>query len=227
MSMSSTRSFNVDERARVTHGSSADPIYQLVAQELKRRHSLRGTLLDVGCGAGRLWSYCRDNFDQYIGADVVAYDGFPEDGQFHEVDLDTGRVTLDDGRADVVVAVETIEHVENPRALMRELARLAKPGGLVVVTTPNQLSLLAKLSLFVRNVYPAFTEAPGSYPAHLTALLEIDLVRMARECQLTDIQIRYTNSGRIPSTAWHWPSFFKGRAFSDNVLLSACKPATP
>jgi 2-polyprenyl-3-methyl-5-hydroxy-6-metoxy-1,4-benzoquinol methylase len=226
MSATATGSLNVEERARATQGSSADIIYRLVAHELKQRGSLRGTLLDVGCGTGQLWSYCRDDFDRYIGADVVRYDGFPEDGQFHGVDLDTGRVVVDEGNAEVVVAVETIEHMENPRALMRELVRLTKPGGLIVVTTPNQLSLLAKLSLALRNNFPAFSEAPGSYPAHLTALLEIDLVRMARECQLTNINVRYTNSGRIPSTAWHWPRFLKGRSFSDNVLLSACKPST-
>ena len=57
---------------------------------------------------------------------------------------------LPDGWADVVTALEVIEHLENPRAFCRELARVAKPGGWVVVTTPNQLSLLSLLSLVVK-----------------------------------------------------------------------------
>jgi hypothetical protein len=98
-----------------------------------------------------------------------------------------------------------------------------------VVTTPNQLSLLSKLSLLLTNQFPAFKEAPGLYPSHLTALLEIDLVRMARECGLVDVAVLYSNRGRFPGTPLHWPAWlgFRGRLFSDNVLLAARKPAPP
>jgi SAM-dependent methyltransferase len=133
-------------------------------------------------------------------------------------------VDLPDAVADVAVAVETIEHVENPRALARELCRLVRPGGYVVITTPNQLSMMAKMSLCLMNVFPAFKERPGSYPAHITALLEIDLLRIARECKLEDIAPIYTNQGRIPLTPRHWPSFFRGRAFSDNMGIIGRKP---
>jgi SAM-dependent methyltransferase len=213
---------SVEERARASLGISAEAIYRLVARVLRQRHPGGGTLLDVGCGAGHLWAHVADQFDRYDGADVVRYDDFPASANFHRVDLDTGRVPLPDGSADVVAAVETIEHLENPRAFARELARLARPGALVVVTTPNQLSLLSKLSLVLRNRFPAFTER--SDPGHITALLEADLVRIARECGLVDAAIHYTGSGRIPGTARHWPSGLGGRAFSDNLLLAARRP---
>ena len=133
-------------------------------------------MLDVGCGTGNLWGYVRGRFDRYIGVDVVRYEGFPAGAEFCPSDLDAGRLPLPEQVADVVAAVETIEHLENPRAFVRELVRLARPGGWVVVTTPNQLSLLSKLTLAVKNQFNAFQES--SYPAHLTALLEIDLRRM-------------------------------------------------
>lgn len=212
------------ERARASHGTSGEAIYRLVARTIRDRHAGGGTLVDVGCGTGALWDFARDRFDRYAGVDVVRYEGFPADGAFHEVDLETGRVPLPDGSADVVVAVEAIEHVENPRAFVRELARLARPGGLVVVTTPNQLSLLSKLTLVLRNQFNAFQEAPGLYPAHLTALLEVDLLRIARESGLADPATRFTDSGRVPFSPWHWPRGFRGRAFSDNVLLEARRP---
>ncbi len=93
---------------------------------------------------------------------------------------------------------------------MRELVRLTKRGGLVIVTTPNQLSLLNKLWFVVKNQFIAFQEAPGLYPAHRTALLEVDLIRIASECGLKDSTIHYSNEGRIPLTPWHWPSGCKG-----------------
>ncbi len=130
-----------------------------------------------------------------------------------------------DATADVVAAVETIEHLENPRAFVRELVRLTRPGGWVVVTTPNQLSLLSKMTLVLKNQFNAFQDS--SYPAHLTALVEIDLRRIAAECGLTDIAVAYSESGRIAGTAWHYPCLLSRcypRGFSDNVLVIGRKP---
>jgi SAM-dependent methyltransferase len=212
------------ERARASRGASAGAIHALVARTIRDRHPGGGTLLDVGCGTGTLGAAVGGLFDRYLGADVVRHAGFPPAATFLEVDLEAGGVPLPAGAADVVAAVETIEHLENPRAFARELTRLARPGGLIVVTTPNQLSLLSKLTLLLKNQFNAFQEAPGLYPAHRTALLEVDLRRIARECGLLDPEIRYTDSGRIPFTPRHWPRPCRGRAFSDNVLLAARRP---
>jgi 2-polyprenyl-3-methyl-5-hydroxy-6-metoxy-1,4-benzoquinol methylase len=182
-------------------------------------------LLDVGCGRGQLWDFVKARFDRYLGADVVRYDGFPEEGEFHQVNLDAGRVALPGGCADVVAAVETIEHLENPRAFFRELVRLTRPGGWVVVTTPNQLSLLSKLTLLVKNQFNAFQD--GNYPAHLSALLEVDLRRMAGETGLAEVFVDHSRSGRMAFTPWHYPSALSRcfpRALSDNCLLAGRRP---
>jgi len=121
--------------------------------------------------------------------------------------------------------VETIEHLENPRAFVRELTRLARPGGWVVVTTPNQLSLLSKLTLGLKNEFNAFQS--GSYPAHLTALLEADLRRIAAECGWSNAMVVYTCSGRIPGTARHWPRWLSCLfpcVLSDNLLIIGRRP---
>lgn len=216
--------WTAEERSHDTFGSSSEAILRLVGRVICERHPQGGTLLDVGCGNGDLWRHARTHCARYIGADVVRYDRFPSDAEFLKVDVDSGRIPLPDGAADVVAAVETIEHLENPRAFFRELVRLARPGGLVVVTTPNQLSLLSKLTLLAKGYFNAFAERPGLYPSHITALLEIDLLRIARECGLIKAQVRYTDAGRIPGTGRRWPAWFTGRAFSDNLLVSARPP---
>jgi SAM-dependent methyltransferase len=215
----------VETRARLSAGTSGDPIYRAVATALKGR-AAGGTLLDVGCGTGALAGHVSVLFERYVGADAVRYDGFPAEAEFHPIDLDGGRVPVADGFADVVAAVEVIEHLENPRQFARELTRLVKPGGWVVVTTPNQLSLLSKLTLGLFNEFNAFRA--GSYPAHLTALLEVDLRRIAGECGWADVAVGYTAAGRMPGVAWHWPRWLSRlapRALSDNVLVVARKPA--
>lgn len=207
------------ERALLSGGTSSDAIYSMASAVIAARHT-GGTLLDVGCGQGRLYPFVRSHCARYAGADVVRYPEFPSQAEFHFIDLDSGRIALADGSVDVVAAIETIEHLENPRAFIREVTRLCKPGGLMIVTTPNQLSLLSKLTLVVKNKFNAFTDS--SYPAHLTALLEVDLRRMAAECGWADIAIVFSGQGRIPGTSRHWPAVLSRllpRALSDNVCL--------
>jgi SAM-dependent methyltransferase len=188
-----------------------------------------GTLLDVGCGTGALASGLPGDF-RYVGVDVVRHLGFPAGRELILGDLDGGRIPCGDATADIVVSAETIEHVENPRALMRELVRVTKPGGWVFVTTPNQLSWASLVCLLARGQFQYFQEAPGLYPAHITALLEIDLRRIAAESGLSEIDVRYSAEGRMPFSPRRWPGALRaphglrGRAFSDNVLVFGTKP---
>lgn len=216
---------DVEARARQSQGTSDEAIYRMAARVLQERPSHGGVLVDVGCGTGQLWSYVYEYFARYVGVDAVRYQDFPSSADFHSIDLDTGKTSLPDGYADVVAAVETIEHLENPRAFMRELVRIAKPGGWVIVTTPNQLSLLSLLTLAVKHRFSAFQDV--HYPAHLTALLESDLRRIAAECGLTEVQIDYSLRGRLVLTPWHYPRLLarlSPRALSDNLLLIGKKP---
>ena len=220
----STDEFDVRQRALRSAGTSADAIYRMVRRALVARGA-RGSLLDVGCGAGQLHPYIGDLVESYTGVDVVRYDSYPEGLDFHLVDLDTGTVPLADGAADVVVAVETIEHLENPRAFARELARLTKPGGWMMISTPNQRSFLSLLALVLKGHFVAFQES--CYPAHITALVETDLRRIAGELGLEEIAIEYTRRGRMPLSGRNFPAWVSRiapRLFSDNLLLAARKP---
>ena len=211
-------------RARQSLGTSSDAIYQLVGALLcKRRTS--GVVADVGCGTGNLLRALGSQFSRSIGVDAVRYDGLPSGVDFRPVDLDAGRLPLEDGEADVVAAVETIEHLENPRAFCRELTRGTRAGGWVVITTPNQLSLLSLTTLVVKHRFSAFQDT--AYPAHRTALLEVDLRRMAAECDLRDVEVHFTCRGRMPLSAGHFPGALARRfprALSDNVVLIGRKP---
>lgn len=223
--MSTNVSEATHERAASTKGTSGDATYRMVARTIAQHVPNKGLLLDFGCGTGALRQYVAPHITEYAGIDAVRYDGFPTDAQLHVCDLDKLPLPIPDIAPDIVTAVEVIEHVENPRALVREMTRLCKPGGLVLVTTPNQLSFLSKLTFLLRNQFNAFQEAPGLYPAHITALLEIDLIRIAQECGLKNIRTTFTDYGRIPGTARPWPQSLgmKGRLFSDNICMFANK----
>lgn len=208
------------QRARLSRGISTSAVYEMVERALARRNIRGGRIVDVGCGIGNLYPFVGHRFSEYVGVDVIRYDGLPSEVEFIPFELNSENVPVNAGTADVVVAVETIEHLENPRMFMRHLVKIAKPGGWVVVTTPNQLSLLSLLALALKRRFVAFQDV--HYPAHLTALLEIDLMRIGAECELSSLVIEYSLAGRIVLTSRHYPSFLarvSPRMFSDNVLL--------
>jgi 2-polyprenyl-3-methyl-5-hydroxy-6-metoxy-1,4-benzoquinol methylase len=208
----------VETRARLSHGSSHARIIQAMAGALADAGA-GGVLADIGCGSGALWSALRGRFHRCIGVDAVRYADLPVDVEFHTADLDLG-LPLPDGSVDAAVAVEVIEHLENPRAFVRSLSRIVRRGGWVAVSTPNQLSALSVLTLVLKGSFSAFQD--GDYPAHRTALLEIDLRRIFSEAGLHDVRVAFTRHGRLPLSARHYPDALARlapRRLSDNILV--------
>jgi 2-polyprenyl-3-methyl-5-hydroxy-6-metoxy-1,4-benzoquinol methylase len=210
----------LEARARATLGASSDAIYRALLDILDARAVRRGTFIDVGCGRGDLFRQLDGRFDRYVGLDAVRYEALPDSVEFHAVDLDAAEWGIRDLQADVVAAVETIEHLENPWAFVRALARLTRTGGWIVITTPNQLSALSLLTLLTQQRFSSFQDA--MYPMHRTALLPNDLARAMTAAGVDDVTLAFTRHGRIPLTPWHYPrtlSHACPRACSDNVLV--------
>lgn len=208
----------VHDRASRSLGRAHDRIHRTVARLLEARGA-GGTLLDAGCGSGDLWRAVSARFAACTGIDAVRYPGLPADVRFVPANLD-GALPIADASVDTAAAIEVIEHLENPRAFVRELVRVTKPGGWIVVTTPNQLSALSLLCLAAKGSFSAFQD--GDYPAHRTALLEIDLRRIAAESGLEEVAVEYTRWGRLPLTPWHYPGAVAAmapRRCSDNVAI--------
>ena len=213
-------------RALQSLGESGAAIYAAAVDALRQR-SAAGSVVDVGCGTGRLRALLGNLATSYVGVDAVRFDGFPVDAALLVADLNREPIPVADRSADIVLSLETIEHLENPRAFCRELVRIVKPGGWVLVSTPNQRSLGSIGALLFKEHFSAFRDQ--CYPAHQTALLDTDLLRIAAESGLGDISITFTGVGRIPLTAASYPrsaSRAFPRALSDNVLLVARTPQT-
>jgi 2-polyprenyl-3-methyl-5-hydroxy-6-metoxy-1,4-benzoquinol methylase len=215
------------ERALQSAGQSANVVHQMAARALAERGLTNVRLADVGCGRGDFYPVIANRCSRYIGIDAVKFDGFPNDIEFVQTDLNAADdALLTGGPVDVTVSLETIEHLENPRAFMRLLTRFTRPGGWIVVTTPNQRSLLSLATLIIKGQFSQFQDV--HYPAHLTALLDIDLLRMAREVGLVDVSVDYTRSGRLPLSSRHVPGALSRRfprLFSDNVMIVGRRPA--
>ena len=210
---------DVQARARLSLGRGHQAIHATVARAFAQR-GVTGTLADIGCGTGDLWRTAGSQFSHCIGVDAVRYDGLSGEVEFRAADLDRAALPIEDASVDGAAAVEVIEHLENPRAFCRELTRITRPGGWVAITTPNQVSALSLLTLIVKGRFASFQDR--EYPAHRTALLPVDLERIAADCGLREVAIEYTRWGRVPLTPWHYPDAVAAlwpRGLSDNVMV--------
>jgi 2-polyprenyl-3-methyl-5-hydroxy-6-metoxy-1,4-benzoquinol methylase len=66
---------------------------------------------------------------------------------FERVNLD-GRLPWQDQSFDAVFSTEGIEHLENHFSFLREMRRILKPGGVLVLTTPNITALRSRVRFF-------------------------------------------------------------------------------
>jgi SAM-dependent methyltransferase len=77
------------------------------------------------------------------------------------------RLPFADAEFDRVVVIDVHEHVDDPRIVSRELARVLSPGGQLIITTPNGDE--TKLAVRIKNLVGMSKEAYGHIRVGLTA----------------------------------------------------------
>jgi len=82
------------------------------------------------------------------------------------VDLDRAPLPWPAGAFDAVVAAEVLEHVVDTDHLLAEIARVLRPGGALVVTTPNLASLENRVRLLLGR-YPMWMDVGVAGTGHL------------------------------------------------------------
>jgi ubiquinone/menaquinone biosynthesis C-methylase UbiE len=112
---------------------------------LIRKHlgnkALRKSCLEVGCGTGKISEAVADIVGALTVSDISEKLA-REVGERMKVSWmqqDACALSIPDSSFEVVISSECIEHVPDPEKALRELVRVLKPGGLIVVTTPNRV----------------------------------------------------------------------------------------
>jgi 2-polyprenyl-3-methyl-5-hydroxy-6-metoxy-1,4-benzoquinol methylase len=84
------------------------------------------------------------------------------------LDLTDPNLSLEAGTFDVAICVEGIEHLENQWMLARNLSRILKPGGFLILSTPNILNFRSRVRFFLEGRYEFFKRpmVRGKSPAH-------------------------------------------------------------
>jgi len=114
--------------------------------KLKGLAPLRGQrVLDVGCGDGSFTEALVDGFDEVHGIDVQEawLSRFRERcagrRHFHIHQMSASEMTFPSDHFDVIISLETIEHIPDLEGAAAEMARVLKRGGELVLTCPNRL----------------------------------------------------------------------------------------
>lgn len=111
--------------------------YKSVAGLIKNK-----TVLDIACGTGYGTQMLADVAKKVYGIDVskeaveYANKNYPHKNVIYKQG-DARKIPLDDKSVDVVVSLETIEHIPEPEEFVKEVKRILKKGGLFIVSTPN------------------------------------------------------------------------------------------
>ena len=169
------------EAIEMAAGHSQPVLYEYFLNKIEQLSvSKTAELLDVGCGHGNLLTMlAKAGYSGLTGCDVLEKpEDFPKGARFVRHNLNEG-LGVGANAYDVVSSIEVIEHLENPRAHVRQLYQACRAGGWVILSTPNTLSLLSKLSLVLRGYFNYFDDS--NYPAHIFPVLPIDLMRMFTE----------------------------------------------
>jgi 2-polyprenyl-6-hydroxyphenyl methylase/3-demethylubiquinone-9 3-methyltransferase len=227
-----------DELGERWYAAHDDPVALLRAESRLRnpwvtetiRRELGGgaRVLDVGCGAGFLSNHLAQE-----GFEVTGLDASRASLDVAERHDASGRASylLGDARAlpfpaasfDVVCAMDFLEHVEEPAAVVAEVSRVLKPGGVFFFHTFNRnplawLVIIKGVEWFVKNT-----------PKHMHVLhLFIKPRELSRMCQFHDLRVAELHGSEPVVLSWaFWrmlltrvvPPDFRFR-FSRSTLLA-------
>ena len=93
----------------------------------------RPRLLDLGCGVKPFLPVYSLYASESVGIDVAHS---PHDVRVADILYDGEHIPFPDQEFDIVFCTEVMEHVPEPALFLKEIYRVLKPGGVVIMTTP-------------------------------------------------------------------------------------------
>lgn len=195
--LASSFGYNVDGSNRMLGSllSLAGPLREIVGGGVRwLENDEKGRLLDIGCGNGMFLGQMRELGWEVAG---VEPDSDAVSVACERYGLDVFRGSLEEavfpeGHFDAITMNHVIEHVPDPIGLLRECRRVLKPGGKLVVMTPN-IKSIGRLK---------FDDAWIAWdpPRHLN-LFSQQTLRTCAEAARLDVQELWTTA---KSGYWTW-----------------------
>jgi|KBSSwiStaDraftv2_1062776.scaffolds.fasta_scaffold371646_2 Methylase involved in ubiquinone/menaquinone biosynthesis len=149
------------------------------------------SMFDYGCGQGKFLPIYQQFFpDAKITASDISDVALEFAQRRHPaasfISMTDEHIPLPDASFDLVTSIEVIEHVLDAHATMREIVRLVKPGGWIVLTTPcaNRYSLEWTYNFLTGGFKPSldgYGKFSSEDPEHLRRLKDDDVRALFHE----------------------------------------------
>ena len=149
------------QQARPLAPRARPEIHRKVRKLLRRLALPSGArVLDLPLGPGAMADQLQRDGLAVWGADLdlTQSEGLHPSIRRERVDLN-GILPFPDQFFDLVVSLEGIEHLENPFQFLREVARVCRPGGYLLLSTPNICNLEERLNFLVRGAFYRYISA--------------------------------------------------------------------
>jgi 2-polyprenyl-3-methyl-5-hydroxy-6-metoxy-1,4-benzoquinol methylase len=176
-------------------------LHDQIAVKIHKEIHHGGKVLDLGAGEGALSERLSD-----LGFHVTAADKDEENFKcknavFSRINFDNSEeiskfVEKYEGQFDAVLGVEVIEHVQDQWQYVRQLMKMAKPGGLVLITTPNTTSWYSRWVFFITGRFHQFADADLSY-GHINPISAWELHLILKATNAVDVKI--VPAGTLPA----------------------------
>ena len=140
---------------------------EVLYRELIKEHLRPGQrLLDAGCG--RYLKVCKEmsGVANVVGVDLETLFETDNSQAPFGVRGDVGHLPLPSNHFDMVISRSVVEHLEDPPRVFREFYRVLKPGGKVVILTPNKYDYVSVIAAFTpywlhRSLVSNIFQVPG------------------------------------------------------------------
>ena len=143
--------------------------------EVAARHVKKcNRLLDVGCGDGVLSFFLKGKVLRIYGIDKSEGDLkiAKKRGVFtKKIDLERENLPYQDSFFDFVTCLDVIEHIKDPHGLVKEIYRVLKNGGRLIISTPNIRFSDHLVTLIFRGHFPTTSEDKTAYDGGPYSLL--------------------------------------------------------
>lgn len=139
-------------------GLSTNTILESAVDMVSKLHSkFPAEHLDIGSGHGDLIQLLRSRFElQSSACDYTDTLMKLEGVKVQVANLNSEGLPYSDAAFDLVTCTEVIEHLEHYRFTLREMYRVLKPGGTLVLSTPNILNLKSRIRFLIFGFYNLF-----------------------------------------------------------------------
>lgn len=188
---------------------STEKIYKVVTYIASQHvHELNdgAVHLDIGAGGGDLIKHLRKELKINSMACDFHVERFGLEGvPIEKVDLNKEGLPYDESTFDLITCSEVIEHLENYRSLVREIHRVLKPGGIVILTTPNVLNMKSRIKYLGTGFFNLFGPLPikndklYSTGGHITPIPYFYLVHALADNDFMDIVLNIDKKQRSSS----------------------------